>query len=43
MMKKENLLPNRLGFAADLPKRVANETQQLAPTGLFFRRYPTYF
>ncbi|MEM7345701.1 MAG: hypothetical protein AAF485_15770 [Chloroflexota bacterium] len=41
--KKESLLPNLLGFAVDLPKLVVNETQQLAPTSLFFRLNPTYF
>ncbi|MEM7347315.1 MAG: hypothetical protein AAF485_24005 [Chloroflexota bacterium] len=43
MMKKESLLPNLLGFAVDLPKLVANETQQLRPTSFFSRLYPTYF
>ncbi|MEM7343375.1 MAG: hypothetical protein AAF485_03970 [Chloroflexota bacterium] len=33
--EKESLLPNVLGFAVDLPKLVANETQHVAPTGLF--------
>ncbi|MEM7343326.1 MAG: hypothetical protein AAF485_03725 [Chloroflexota bacterium] len=43
MIKKENLLPNLLGFAVDLSKLEANETQQLAPTDPFSRLYPTYF
>ncbi|MEM7343491.1 MAG: hypothetical protein AAF485_04565 [Chloroflexota bacterium] len=42
MMKEENVLPNLLVFAVDLPKLVANETQQLAPTDPLFRLYPTY-
>ncbi|MEM7343039.1 MAG: hypothetical protein AAF485_02240 [Chloroflexota bacterium] len=42
MMKNESLLPNLLGFAVDLPKPIANETQQLAPFTFFSRLYPTY-
>ncbi|MEM7344319.1 MAG: hypothetical protein AAF485_08740 [Chloroflexota bacterium] len=41
--KKEILLLNLLGFAVDLSKLVANETQHLAPTSRFSRLYPTYF
>ncbi|MEM7346079.1 MAG: hypothetical protein AAF485_17710 [Chloroflexota bacterium] len=42
MMKNGRMLPNLLGFAVDLLNPSPNETQQVAPSIPFSRRYPNY-